>query len=271
MALDEPRSCPDPDTLGAFLDGTLDPAERQRVADHVQDCNYCIYILRETSLYERQTARKAPPWRTALPIAAGIIIAIVTAALIVLRDRVDPVKRLAAAAQESGVRTIEGRVVSFDYARYTSTRSLGAIDTAVNAAAKGVLADVETPDSAREWHTQGVANLLLDRVEQAVRDLAEAVRLRPESAEYHSDLAAARIALGTLRQDSAELRRGLQEAEEATRLDPRSATAAFNRAIALDRLENRAAARAAYVEYLHLDGKSPWAAEVRWRLDRLNQ
>jgi Flp pilus assembly protein TadD len=112
---------------------------------------------------------------------------------------------------------------------------------------------------------------MLDRVEQAVRDLSEAARLRPTSAEYHSDLAAARIALGTSRQDSAELQAGLHEADEAMRIDPRSATAAFNRAIALDRLENRTAARTAYLEYLRLDSTSPWAAEVRWRLDRLNR
>lgn len=270
MAIDEPRSCPDPEILGAFLEGTLDPRTREEVSDHILQCNYCLVVVRETTAYTRESVPAKSQSPKFFLIAAGIAIALLGAAAIFFRDRTDSVRRLAQAAHDSGVRTIEGRMDSFEYARFTSTRSLGGGDTAITAAAKGVLDDIGTPDSATDWHTQGVANLLIDRIEQAVRELDQAARLRPKSAAYRSDLAAARIALGTSRQDVDELHRGLADAEAALQLDPTSSSAAFNRALALERLGERDAARKAYESYLQLDPKSPWSEEARWRLNRLS-
>ena len=271
MALDEPRSCPDPETLGSFVAGTLHPGVQQQVADHAADCNFCIWVIRETANYDRHSVTAAPRWWRFLPAAAGFILAVLAALLIVVRYPADPVRRMAAAAHQSGVRTIEGRVVHFDYGRYTSTRSLGGANTTGSIAAQGVLDDTDRPGSAREWHQRGIASLLVDRIEAAVRQLSEAVRLAPESGEYRSDLAAARIALGTARQDETEFRRALADAVEALRLSPASRDATFNRALALERLGDRDAALRAYEEYLALDSDSEWAREARWRMNRLRR
>jgi len=255
--------------LAAYLEGTADTATRQEVARHIQDCNHCILVLRETSRYDREE-QKTFRWRKLLPLVAGVVIA-VSAAVFIARFRADPVRRMAAAAQTAGVRTFEGRLAGFQYGRFTSTRSDSAGNPAVTAAAQGVLDDLHRPASAEEWHALGVASLLAERTEQAVRALSEAARLAPHSAPYHSDLAAARIALGTARSDAAEIGRGLAAADQALRLAPGDPRALFNRGLALERLGQSSSALRAYADYLAVDPASPWAEEARWRMRRLQR
>ena len=264
-ALDEPRSHPDPERLGAFLEGNLPTAERRDIAQHIERCSHCIFVIRETSRYERENGTRT--W-TLLRIAAGITIALLSAA-IVLQIRNDPVRRMAMTVRQTGVRTFEGRIAGFEHARYMSDRSNAPADTAVYAAAEGVLS--QRPKSARDRHAQGVANLLIGQVENSVAAFSEAVRLAPRSPAYRSDLAAARISLGTARSDGNELRRALDDADRALQLDPKLPEALFNRAVALERLGAASQASHAYAAYLSLDSRSPWAAEVRWRIERLRR
>jgi len=271
MAPDEPRSCPDPEILAAFLDGTLDWDSRREVSAHITECNHCLYVLREVGAREREAPPVAPRWRGNLALVAGFAVAIVAATVLLVRHRGDPVRRMAAAAHEAGVRTFEGRLTGFEHARYTATRSASGGHPFISEVAADVLDEDAHPRSAKEWHASGVANLLVGRMERAVRELAEAVQLAPASAEYRSDLAAARIGLGTSRRDQEELHRGLTDAEEALRLTPRLPEATFNRAVALERLGDPNAARTAFEEYLALDPASPWAAETRWRINRLSR
>lgn len=268
MAFDESRSCPEPETLAAFADGSLEPATRAVVSRHVADCNSCLWVIREATRYAREPVPAESPRLRYLPVAAGFILAIVSA-VIAVRYRTDPVRRMAAAVHESGVRTFEGRLARFDFARYTSTRSLGGAETAVATAAKGVIEETTDPQSATEWHRRGVAALLADRIELAVHDLETAVRLAPRSAVFRSDLAAARLALGSVHADERELHLALADADDALRLGPGSEDALFNRAVVLERLGERDAARSAYRAYLEVDSASPWAEEVRWRMNRL--
>jgi tetratricopeptide (TPR) repeat protein len=202
-------------------------------------------------------------------IAAGVVLALLTVAIVFIARRNEPVRELAATARQAGVRTFEGRLSNFDYAPYRAERTPGAPGgTAITAAANGVLSE-NTPKSAAQWRAAGVAYLFLGRAEEAARALARATQLAPESAEYRSDLAAARIALGTAREDPNELRRAIADADDALRLDPASAAAHFNRAVALDRLGQTWQAARAYSEYLAIDRTSSWADEARWRLERL--
>ena len=265
----EPRSCPDPQLLAAYFEGTADETTREEIGEHIQECHHCILVLRETSRYERSQAGTTR-WKKLMPLAAGFMIAVSLAA-VVIRYRNDPVRRLAAAAQQAGVRTFEGRLESFQYGRFTSTRSGSGATPALTAAAQGILDDSAKPSSAKEWHATGVASLLADHMESAVQALSEAVRLEPKSAVYRNDLAAARIALGTSRRDPFELRRALADADYALRLAPRSPHARFNRALALERLGESPSALRAYAEYLAVDPDSPWAEEARWRMSRLRR
>jgi tetratricopeptide (TPR) repeat protein len=271
MALDEPRSCPDPETLAAFLDGTLDAAKRRDVSAHIAECNHCLYVLREVNAHNREALSVEPRWRRHLPLVAGFVIAVLGATVFLVRHRSDSVRRMAVATQEAGVRTFEGRLTGFEHVRYTSTRSAATRNQPLSEVATDVLGKNTNPRSAKEWHASGVANLLVGSTERAVRELAEAVRLTPRSPDYRSDLAAARIALGTARSDQDELRRGLTDSEEALRLAPGRPEAMFNRALALERLGDRDAARSAFEDYLALDPESSWAEEVRWRMGRLSR
>jgi tetratricopeptide (TPR) repeat protein len=269
--MDDPRSCPDPVVLGAFLDGTLDAATREEVSAHLADCNHCLYVLREVTAYEREIAPADARRRRYLPLVAGLVLAMLTAAIVLVRHRSDPVRRMAAAIQDAGVRTFEGRIARFEHVRYTSTRSLTPANPRIGEVANRVLQEDPGPRSAKEWHRNGLANLLVGRTERAVRELVRAATLAPDSAEYRSDLAAARIALGTAQRDPEELRRGLAEAEQALRLAPGLPEAVFNRALALERLGDASAARSAFEDYLALDPKSSWAEEARWRMNRLGR
>jgi Flp pilus assembly protein TadD len=133
-----------------------------------------------------------------------------------------------------------------------------------------VLADLHA-GSARDWHTRGIALLLLDRPEDAVRALEHAAQLASSSAEYRNDLATARLTLGETRGDAQELRRAIADAEAAQRLDAHSVAPLFNRAVALERLGESVEASKAYQSYLAVDASSEWADEVRWRLEHLNK
>ena len=117
----------------------------------------------------------------------------------------------------------------------------------------------------------GIAYLSLDRNHDAVSALARASRMKPESAEYRSDLAAARIAFGTAEASHDELVRAVADADAALTLDPQSSAALFNRALALERLDRKEQAAHAYEAYLANDAKSKWADEVRFRLEHLRK
>ena len=265
---DAPRPCPSAEELGAYLEGTLDPRRREEIGRHIISCDACLLVIRETTRYSREHDHTSAKFWA---VAAGIVVAIVGAALFWFARREDPVKELAATAQASGVRRIEGRLAGFAYAPYRAPRSPDSVgDPAVAAAATGVLSDTK-PKSAEEWHAVGIADVLLGRDEDAARALAQAAQLAPRSAEYRSDLSAARIALAAAREDSAELQRALADAMLALQLDRHFLAAQFNRAVALDRLGRTSEAIHAYGEYLAADRQSPWSAEARWRLDRLRR
>lgn len=267
-ALDEPRSCPGPMELAAFLEGSLDEDSRRVVVRHIEHCDRCIFAIRETSRFERETNESERSGKL-LPIAAGFVIAILSAAALLTMHR-DPVRRLQAAVTREGLRDFEGRLAGFDFTRYQSPRSSPSRNVAIVAAAEAVLSD-EEPQSANDWHAQGVAHLLLGRASDAVSALTEATHLSPRSSPYRSDLAAARIALGTDRQDANELRRALVDADHALKLDPNATFALYNRAVAFERLGDTAGASRAYAEYLSVDAGSPWADEARWRMKRLGR
>ena len=67
MAVDHPHDisaggseCPDAEALTAYLDGTLDPAEREAVETHLADCASCRESLADTITFlEEEEARAA--------------------------------------------------------------------------------------------------------------------------------------------------------------------------------------------------------------------
>ncbi len=118
-------------------------------------------------------------------------------------------------------------------------------------------------------HALGVARLLLLDHDGAVLALEQAVAASPTSARFRSDLSAAYLARAEAKNGSEDYFRAFALADRALTLDPVSAEAAFNRALALQRLPLPHAARQAYELYLSRDARSEWAAVARGHLSEL--
>lgn len=95
MSPDRPTTCPDPETLAAFIDRRLPDAERRRVTEHLSECPDCYEIFVDTVRVledepggveegsgEEPAAAPVRPglWaravRAALPLAAVLIVAV---------------------------------------------------------------------------------------------------------------------------------------------------------------------------------------------------
>lgn len=269
-APEKPRSCPDPERLATFFEGTLDEASQTEIARHVEGCDWCLFALRQAAGFEQDQEHSAR-WRLArlVALAAGFVVAIVAVATFIGSRREIAVSRLAAAARQAQIRPFEGRIAEFDAERFSNTRSQSRENAVLVAVANGILADNVNPRSEADRRAVSLAQLVAGRTADAVRGLEELTRIDPQSSRHRSDLATARIALAAATNDAAELRRALADADEALRLDPTSLDALFDRALAFERLGANTEAAAAYDAYLHRDSTSAWAAEARWRLSRL--
>jgi anti-sigma factor ChrR (cupin superfamily) len=58
------RACPDLETLAAWVDGTLPPADRDRIATHAAACESCRFVLDEAARALGTT--KSRRWTAAL-------------------------------------------------------------------------------------------------------------------------------------------------------------------------------------------------------------
>jgi CHAT domain-containing protein len=118
-------------------------------------------------------------------------------------------------------------------------------------------------------HAAGVANLLLGRPADAVVRIEQVTRQNPDRAAAWSDLAAARHTVALLRHEPYRLPSALAAADSALRLNPRLPSAQFNRALILESLGLRNAARVAWQEALANERDPRWAAEARQHLRAL--
>jgi tetratricopeptide (TPR) repeat protein len=119
-------------------------------------------------------------------------------------------------------------------------------------------------NNARTRHARGLGLLLIGKGTDSIPELTAAAESEPTNASYQSDLAAALIATG-------HPDRALASCNLALAIDPTSADALFNRARALELLGRTSDAIKAYERYLAVDPSSPWAGEVRNRLETLKE
>jgi len=194
---------------------------------------------------------KLPPW---LPPAIRhvVIITVCCAALaIVVRAiRLDPLQRL-----QSENRVVEGRISGLQYATLRTSRSgdkHGEKDRGLVELEKQV-AENRSADNLRRL---AAARLAVGDSRAAITLLTEAAALERDNAIVLADLAAAELTLNDFA-DAAE------HAARALEIDPRQESAAFNVALALEKLANRFAAIAAWNAYLELDSDSGWSVEAR--------
>ena len=114
--------CLDPETIAAYLDRRLDPAERTRVEEHLADCEECRTLLSETAAFlEADAAAKPAPvalrpraarrtWIWSMAAAAATLLALTP--LVLQRMRPTPESALAELDRAlAGKRYVESRLV----------------------------------------------------------------------------------------------------------------------------------------------------------------
>jgi tetratricopeptide (TPR) repeat protein len=120
--------------------------------------------------------------------------------------------------------------------------------------------------SAANLHAWGVAQLLLGRTDDSIATLLRATRVSTSDANLLSDLSAAYLARAARSSATADFDAALSRADAALAIQPTSASAAFNRALALEGLGRTDDALAAWQVLLTIDSQSGWAQEARTRI-----
>ena len=134
--------------------------------------------------------------------------------------------------------------------------------------AKAIIKDEEREPSPENRAALAVLELIQGHPEAAIPELRESHKRKPSDPRILNDLAAASLAVGEATGDPWPVLEAIDSAEQAERLEPLP-PARFNLALALERLDLRTRAIAAWERYLDLDTHSSWAQEAEQRLARL--
>lgn len=273
---DTSRSCIQPQTLARLAEGTLPREDLPGVLAHLVDCADCTEAveLANDVLGEEVRRIDTPPVRGRwwLTLAAAAMVALfallaVWAPFSPFRER-DGIRHLVELTPRTE-RLVEPRLTGgFGWAEYRGP--VRDIDPAADAlrmklfgAAGEAMERAQRDDSATTQHTAGVAMLLVDRPEDAVKSLQAVVARAPQDASAWSDLAAAQYAAAVRHRRSSLYPQALASADRALRIDARHAEALFNRALILQKIGLREEARSAWQRYLAVDPSSAWAAEAQ--------
>ena len=280
---------PDLEALSAFVDGMATERERGDIETHLASCEDCFELVSEMIAVQvpiqtnlrtptaASTLSETPFFRRKAPLFG--IAALATAAAVVLAVWMQP---RPTKGTESGVallvaavgadRPIEARLSGeFPAVPYRGAeRSTQATPNYALLAAAGELQQTaEREPTAENLHALGVAQLLLGEYEAAVATLDTAVAESPDDVSALSDAAAALLARGDAFDRAQDYPRALDAAERALGRDRSHAPALFNKALALEKMNVRDAAIAAWDDYLQIDGGSNWSREARDRRARI--
>jgi len=165
-----------------------------------------------------------------------------------------------------GARPLEGRLSGLKHLPYRSPAKARKIEIAANR-----LTDPAGRLRADRRSYLVAFEILQGRPDAAVAELERAVAARPKEAGLLSDLAAARLALGSMRRRPADLVLALSAASRAAERDPGLPEARFNLALCLEKLFLTSQATAVWREVRDHEPGSPWAAEAKVHLQALGQ
>jgi cellulose synthase operon protein C len=295
LPLDQRPDCPGPELMAAYIDGRrLWWGGRRRLEKHFADCDRCFTLLRDIMDFRdsdagQEVSAEAPedasPWRfAALPagrraprlawLGAGGFATVAAALLVVFVLRGPAGPELDPLIEALGTqRVTDARLEGFRYGPRPEvlrssepSASTPAISLEARGAAVRIQEEAATSTSAAAHHVVGVSRLISGDLDTAITDLQSAATAEPANATYLSDLAAAFLTRGIRQQKQNDLDEALKRADEALAKEPRHAEALFNRALALESLGQKEAARAAWEAYLQVDGTSAWAGEARQHL-----
>jgi len=212
----------------------------------------------------------------------GTLLAVAAALVVVVRTQpvwwqsvwgpaVDP--RFAKLVQSVGEeRYIEARLTGVAYSPLLPVARGGGRSSNLSllAAAGELEGEAKRSPSQASLQAWGVAQLLVGDHAGGVTGLEKASSYPGAPASAYSDLAAAYLARSAFEDRADDLPRALDSAQRALSLQPEMLEARFNRALALTALNLKGEARKAWADYLAADAGSPWAAEARAQLARLD-
>jgi tetratricopeptide (TPR) repeat protein len=190
-------------------------------------------------------------------LVCSLCVAIAAAAAVHVWRARDPLKSLRLQR-----RVIEARVSAFEYVAGPRRSDTGLLPD--DAAIRDLQQRLKRARTPRNIHHYALAQLAAGRTHAARDLLAEASGLAPTDPEILADLAAVEMTLGRIA-EAAEL------AARALRLDARNQAAAFNWALAIERLAIRPVAIRSWERFLVLDSDSGWADEARAHLTALRR
>jgi CHAT domain-containing protein/tetratricopeptide (TPR) repeat protein len=289
------NTCSSHKTLRAFMDGRMDVTAQQRVIEHMTECVACrnvVLAANDSSAVQGVTRARVRAFPRRMMLFAALL---ATVAVLVVAfgpmfvekwDSHRAMGELVDVSHELSTRPLEARLTGgFAYKdAYRIMRGDGKDD---RSPAKGALHGVQINLFLRNQHDRTVETLhalakasLYERKIDVAIDLLRAA-LRTETDE--DDIVAATrnshdaalltdfsAALSGDETDGSPSRRyALEAAVRAWALEQTPETA-WNRALAMERMEQKRAAMTAWNDYLRLDPSSPWAAEARTRLKGLH-
>jgi tetratricopeptide (TPR) repeat protein len=117
-----------------------------------------------------------------------------------------------------------------------------------------VLEKTKNDRSPAAAHARGIAWLVLNKSDAAIRELTDATSRDPKNAHAWSDLAAAYFV-------KQQYKEAITAANRALALDPKLNEARFNKALATQRLVPAESIRE-WTDYLKHDPTGPWAEEA---------
>jgi tetratricopeptide (TPR) repeat protein len=282
--------CPDPETIGAYLEGRLSGPERARITEHLSTCEACYFAFSEAAqIHPAESAEKpswwhrwlVPPnivWRPAAALAtvAALVIGIGIGGFGLWRSTQPPELRALVAAVGTD-RTVEARLSGgFAYGPLRAPVRAGdgsatPVSPDVRIAAALIEKAANASRTPRNLAALGVALLVTGRPADAVTALENATRAAPDDAGHWSDLAAAYLSRAKREGSADDLVKAVDAADLATKLAPSMKEGWFNRALAIEQIGGlRDEAKKAWQQYLNLDPDSEWSAEAKRHLTMLS-
>ena len=283
MTVWDSASCPDAETLAAFLDNRLSEQERDIVAGHLAACEACYFTFTEAARMDIASAgspnvvwwkrRRVQAAVAGLAMAASLALAV----------------GLGVISWPSSEPELEGLVAAVGTTRLVEPRLTGGFTHGplpgitrsgqplafsaspdVRIAAAKIDKNTTSQTAPPALRARAIAALMIGNVDAGVLALEQALLQDADDPQISSDLAAAYLIRGRRQGDSADWTKALAAADRAIANAPTLAEAHFNRALALERLGRTADARQQWQRYLEIDADSGWADEVRVRLRDLS-
>jgi hypothetical protein len=271
---DRLAGCPTEAQLGAFLDGAVTDAERRELQAHLVNCRTCRAIVADADALLRTTSAAQSFSMSSIPWAAAAAILLVigggalAAWFLTQRASTPTAAALIAAVSAEPTRPVDGLFSGFAYGpgpvHVRGERRTEPSPTVVVAARETIQrASAQSTPATRA--AAGVAHVILNELDEGVRDLEGALRDAPGNAAYQNDLAAAYLARARTRDDRDDWTRALAASERAASLAPSMSEARFNRALALEGLHDYARAADEWAAFAAATPSSAARAEAAAR------